>query len=51
MERRKVRQIDNWENIGNAAIDNSLLFLLLLFKQFIMEQYYATMAFISSKFI
>ena len=51
MERRRIRRIDNWENIGNAAIDNPLLFLLLIIKQLFMEQYYAAMAFISSKFI
>ena len=38
MEKTKIRQIDNWENIGNAAIDNPLLFLLLLGTQFILEQ-------------
>ena len=50
MEERQVRQIDNWEKIGNTAIDNPLLFLLLLCKQFIMEQYYG-LAELQTKFI
>lgn len=52
MEERKVREeVDNWENIGNAAIDNPLLFLILIIKQFAGELYNGAMAFIQTKFI